>query len=138
MARPPARSPCPVACTLDLLGDRWTLLVVRDLFLGRQRFDEFARSPEGIASNILTDRLRRLEELGLVARTPSPSHRGRGTYALTERGRSLGPVVKAIVVWGLANIRGTKIIQHPVAAAAVAEGVTGAKAKTRPRARVER
>jgi DNA-binding HxlR family transcriptional regulator len=129
MAPPPARSPCPVACALDLLGDRWTLLVVRDLFLGKQRFDEFASSPEGIASNILTERLRRLVELGLVTRTVSDSHRSRGTYALTERGRSLGPVMKALLAWGLANIPGTRIIQHPVAGAAA-----GRPARTRPRA----
>jgi DNA-binding HxlR family transcriptional regulator len=102
------RSTCPIACTLDLIGDKWTLLVVRDLFLGKTRFDEFLKSPEGIATNILADRLRRLEEEGLVARTPSATHRGRGSYALTKRGASLAPVLKAIVAWGLHEIPGTK------------------------------
>jgi DNA-binding HxlR family transcriptional regulator len=113
MPAPPPRSWCPIACTLDLIGDRWTLLIVRDLFLGRQRFDEFRRSPEGIATNILTDRLRRLEELGLVARTPSENHRSRGTYQLTARGQSLRPVMRAFVAWGLENIPGTKAEPPP-------------------------
>jgi len=61
------RSVCPIATTLDLLGDKWTLLVVRDLlFVGKRRFGEFLESPEGIPTNILTDRLRRLEEHGVV------------------------------------------------------------------------
>ncbi len=60
------RSNCPVACTLDLVGDRWTLLVVRDLIWGKTRFDEFLASPEGIATNILSSRLRLLEDLGYV------------------------------------------------------------------------
>lgn len=101
------RSDCPVSCTLELLGDRWTLLVVRDLLLGKQRFGELLESPEAIASNILTERLRRLEELELVERTPSETHGTRGTYRLTSRGKSLGPVIKAIKIWGLANIPDT-------------------------------
>src|SRR4051812_44705849 len=115
MPAPPPRSPCPIACTLDLVGDRWTLLVLRDLFLGKQRFDEFAKSPEGIASNILADRLSRLEEQGLVERTASESHRSRGTYRLTPRGQSLAPVLKAVVAWGLANIPGTRSFLRPAA-----------------------
>ena len=103
-----ARSECPVACTLDLVGDRWTLLVVRDLFLGKTRFDEFRASPEGIASNILSERLRRLEELDLVERIPSPTHASRGTYRLTERGKSLRPVMIALRDWGLSHVPGTR------------------------------
>ncbi len=113
MAAAPARSSCPIARTLDILGDRWTLLVVRDLFLGKERFDEFARSPEGIASNILADRLARLEEHGLVERAPSETHSARGTYKLTPLGQSLGPVLRAVRDWGLANIPGTKSMWPP-------------------------
>src|SRR4051812_8454647 len=108
MTSPHERSVCPIACTLDLVGDRWTLLVLRDLFLGKERFDEFLKSPEGIATNILADRLRKLEETALIERIPSQSHSGRGTYRLTSRGRALGPVLKAMVTWGLENIPGTK------------------------------
>ena len=64
------RSDCAIACTLDLVGDRWTLLVIRDLFLGATYFEDFRKSEEGIAPNILGDRLRKLEEHGLVTRTP--------------------------------------------------------------------
>src|SRR5215831_1231281 len=96
----PRRSPCPVACTLDLLGDKWTLLIIRDLFSGKSRFNDFSHSPERIATNILTDRLKRLEEHGLVTARPSPAHAGRPDYALTPKGRSLLPVLKAVADWG--------------------------------------
>jgi len=103
----PRRSCCPVACTLDLIGDRWTLLVVRDLFAGRTRFAEFARAPEGIASNILSQRLDALVASGLVERR---SERGGGHahYHLTARGRSLRPVLEALNAWGLEHIKGTE------------------------------
>jgi len=103
-----ARSTCPVACLLDLVGDRWTLLVVRDLFLGKERFDEFRASPEGIATNILSARLRKLEDDGFVERVPSPTHASRATYRLTRKGRSLAPVLSAMRDWGLAHVRGTR------------------------------
>jgi DNA-binding HxlR family transcriptional regulator len=95
------RSPCPVACTLDLIGDRWTLLVVRDLFCGRRTFKEFAAGPERIATNILADRLERL----VAAELASKSATG---YALTPRGLTLLPVLQAVADWGLANIEGTE------------------------------
>ena len=98
-----------MACTLDLVGDKWTLLVVRDLFLGRSHFREFSASPEKIATNILTDRLNRLVESGLAERVPSPERAGRDAYRLTERGRSLAPVLQAIVKWGEENIPGAKV-----------------------------
>ena len=100
------RSCCPVSCVLDLLGDRWTLLVIRDLFVGKTRFSEFQHSPESIATNILTDRLNLLVEQDLVERRTKPSAK-RSTYHLTKNGRSLGPVLKAVSDWGLANIKGT-------------------------------
>lgn len=101
------RSECPVACTLDLLGDKWTLLVIRDLFLGRIHFKEFLASPEGIATNILTDRLKRLQERSIVEKFPSPELKGRDAYRLTEKGRSLGPILVAVANWGLEHIEGT-------------------------------
>ncbi len=103
------RSNCPVACTLDILGDKWTLLLVRDMFLGKERFDQFLASPEGIATNILADRLARLSEAGIVEPRPDPSHRGRATYHLTARGKQLSSVLDAMAHWGLENLPGTRI-----------------------------
>jgi DNA-binding HxlR family transcriptional regulator len=96
----PARSPCPIARTLDLLGDRWTLLVVRDLlFFGKRRFGELAASPEGIPTNILTDRLRRLEECGVVVKVPYLTRPRRYEYHLTAGGQDLFPVLRSIIEW---------------------------------------
>ena len=102
------RSCCPVACTLDILGDRWTLLVIRDLFLGRTQFKGFTASPEGIATNILTDRLNRLVDHGLVERFRMPEQPGRDAYRLTRKGKTLGPVLRSVSQWGLKNLPGTK------------------------------
>jgi DNA-binding HxlR family transcriptional regulator len=108
------RSNCPVACTLDLLGDKWTLLVVRDLIVGKRRFDEFLASPEGVASNILADRLARLTAAGLVEQRPNPEHRGRATYHLTPRGASLESVIATVASWGLENLPGTSLAGSPL------------------------
>lgn len=97
------RSPCPVACTLDLIGDKWTLLIVRDLLRGKTLFKEFSNAPERIATNILTERLVRLVDAGLV--TKEQEH-----YRLTERGRSLKPVLGAVAKWGMENLEGTKAL----------------------------
>jgi DNA-binding HxlR family transcriptional regulator len=105
-----------VACTLDLIGDKWTLLVVRDLFAGKTHYHEFTESPEGIATNILAARLQRLCECGLVEAKASQVRVGSRAYELTARGRSLGPVLEALRDWGLANIKGTSArvrVQHP-------------------------
>lgn len=93
---------------MDILGDKWTLLVVRDLFLGRSQFKDFAASPERIATNILTDRLTRLVDHGLVERCPSPDQSGRNAYRLTPKGKSLRPVLRVVTKWGLENIEGAK------------------------------
>jgi len=103
------RSCCPVACTLDVIGDKWTLLIVRDMLLGRMHFREFAASPERIATNILTDRLGRLVDQELVEKFPSPEQAGRDAYRLTSRGKTLESVIKAIVKWGLENVEGTAV-----------------------------
>lgn len=105
------RSCCPVACILDLLGDRWTMLVIRDLFLGRTRYKEFADSPEGIPTNILAERLDRLVESGLVKREPMVTGGKRMCYRLTPMGRSLRPVLEAMRDWGLAWIPDTKVMR---------------------------
>ncbi|MEM6315506.1 MAG: helix-turn-helix domain-containing protein [Planctomycetota bacterium] len=118
--RPPAdaRSVCPVACTLDLIGDRWTLLVVRDLFAGKRQFKEFADAPESIATNILASRLKLLVDHGLVERSVNESARGKPViYDLTQRGRSLEPLLTGIAEWGLKHIPGTKMRITPKSAA---------------------
>lgn len=102
------RSDCPIACTLDLIGDKWTLVVLRDmLFFEKTRFDEFLDSPEKISTNILTDRLHKLESAGLVVKAPYSNHRLRMAYTATEKGQSLAPILKQIVEWGLANLDDT-------------------------------
>ena len=108
--RPVRRSDCAVACTLDIIGDRWTLLVVRDLLRGKRYFDEFLRSPEGIATNILSARLRAMCEQGLVVRTPDPSDQRRYTYRLSDDGLRLGELLGDIAAWGLKYLPGTKIM----------------------------
>jgi DNA-binding HxlR family transcriptional regulator len=102
------RSQCPVACSLDLIGDRWTLLVIRDLFLGKSRFGDFASSPEGIPSNILAERLKRLEAAGLIEAAAYSQHPPRHEYHLTPRGQELRPVLDALAVWGLEQFPGTR------------------------------
>ena len=102
-----ARSPCPVACSLDLLGDKWTLLVVRDLLLGKQTYSEFQRSPEGIPTNILAERLKRLQAAGIIDKTEYQQRPVRYAYRLTEKGRDLQPVLLAMIDWGNKHIPGT-------------------------------
>ncbi len=101
------RSCCPVACTLDLIGDRWTMLVVRDLFRGVTRYGDFQRSPEGIATNILASRLAMLTDHGIVEKVDSASTKWK-EYRLTERGKSLEPILIAVARWGLKHIEGTE------------------------------
>ena len=104
----PRRSPCPVSCTLDILGDRWSLLVVRDLLLGRTRFKDFAASPEGIPTNILSDRLARLQLHGIAEQIPAADGTKRLAYQLTEKGKALRPALKALRDWGLQWEKGTR------------------------------
>lgn len=102
------RSVCPIACTLDIIGDKWTLLVVRDLFAGKSHYHEFASAPERIATNILADRLERLAAAGIVAQQESTQRVGSSAYVLTPMGKSLFPLLVAIRDWGLAHIPGTQ------------------------------
>ncbi|HEV7664483.1 MAG TPA: helix-turn-helix domain-containing protein [Chloroflexota bacterium] len=109
------RSMCPVANALDLIGDRWTLLVIRDLFHGKSRFGDFVASPERIPTNILADRLKRLAAAGLVDATPYSTRPPRFAYGLTPAGEALLPVVDAIADWGLAQFPGTRRAKLPAA-----------------------
>lgn len=96
------RSGCPINLTLEILGDRWSLIVLRDVMFGNRRhFRELlTKSDEGIASNILADRLKRLVENGLLWRQGDASHKQKGIYSLTEMGIALVPVFAAMGAWG--------------------------------------
>lgn len=100
MAEAPARD--PLGAALDVVGDRWTLLVVRDLLRGQRRFSALRESVVGIASNILADRLRRLEAHGVVERRRYSDAPPRDEYTLTRRGHGLGAAVGALLIWGQA------------------------------------
>ena len=100
-ARSKRRSGCPVGISLDLVGDRWTLLVVRDLMVrGYRTFKEFEASGEGIATNILADRLRRLEAAGIVVAKSEPEDARRVHYRLSAKGIDLAPVLADLLLWG--------------------------------------
>lgn len=105
----PRRSPCPVAATLDVLGDKWTLLVVRDLFAGKKRFGELAASMEKIPTNLLADRLKRLEAAGVIESAAYQDNPPRYEYSLTPVGEELRPVMQEIVNWGRRHLPGTKV-----------------------------
>jgi DNA-binding HxlR family transcriptional regulator len=91
---------CPIARTLDVVGERWALLVVRELLLGPQRFSDLRAELPGVSSNLLTDRLRELETRGVVRRRVLPPPAGSSVYELTDRGRQLEPVLDALGHWG--------------------------------------
>ena len=102
------RSKCPIAGALDLVGDRWTLLVMRDLlFYDKRRFADFLGSPEGIATNILTERLQRLERCGLVERRRNRERPSREEYHPTPRGWDLAPLLRELIRWGQRHVPGT-------------------------------
>jgi DNA-binding HxlR family transcriptional regulator len=94
---------CPIARALDVIGERWALLVVRELLLGPQRFSDLRRALPGASSNVLTDRLRELESHGVIRRRTLPPPAGSLVYELTERGRELEPVLDALGTWGRAQ-----------------------------------
>jgi DNA-binding HxlR family transcriptional regulator len=92
---------CPVARTLDIIGERWSVLILRDLFLqGPRKFQDFERSLSGISPNTLSARLKRLEEDGIIERRYYAEHPPRAEYLLTPKGRELGPAMKALRAWG--------------------------------------
>jgi DNA-binding HxlR family transcriptional regulator len=102
------RSRCPIAGALDVLGDRWTLLVMRDVLLfDKRRFAEFLASPEGIATNVLADRLERLERCGLLARRTYLERPQRVEYHPTAKSADLMPVLRELIRWGKRHVPGT-------------------------------
>src|SRR5271165_5036795 len=121
-AKPFARSACAVANSLDIVGDKWSLLVVRDLLHGKHTYGELALSPERIPTNILADRLKRLESAGIVTSTPYQERPVRYAYTLTPKGSALGDVLLAFVRWGKQHIPGTVTLsQAPATAGSAAQ-----------------
>lgn len=104
------RSPCAIACTLDLVGDKWSLLVIRDMLHGKRTYGELVDSPEGIPTNILADRLKRLESAGIIARSAYQERPVRYAYALTDKGKALGSVLLELVRWGKKYVPGTRTL----------------------------
>ena len=93
------RSGCPIASTLDLVGDRWTLVILRDLINGKKRYSEFLESPERITTNVLAVRLTQMEEGGLVTKSLYQTRPKRNEYELTPKGRALQPLLQAMCRW---------------------------------------
>jgi DNA-binding HxlR family transcriptional regulator len=110
--QPERRSPCPVACGLDVFGDRWTLLVIRDLLFGAERFKDFTASPEGIPTNLLADRLKRLSEHGIVTQVAAADGSRHPAYRLTAKGLALRPVLESMRDWGLKWEKGTRLLKR--------------------------
>ena len=104
------RSLCPVSSVLDILGDKWTILVVRDmLLLSKRLYSELVDSPEGIPTNILADRLKRLEAAAIIEKIPYQQKPLRYEYRLTQKGQDLRPLIKELAVWGNKHIDGTLV-----------------------------
>jgi len=96
------RSGCPINLTLEVLGDRWSLIIIRDMMFGNRRYfrELLTHSEEGIASNVLADRLKRLLDIGIVSKSGDPSHKQKARYSLTEMGIALVPVLAQMGAWG--------------------------------------
>lgn len=96
------RSGCPINLMLEVLGDPWSLLIIRDIaFFDKQHFRELLQSDEGISSNILADRLRKMVDEGLLTKSPDPSHKQKVIYSLTEKSIDLIPALVEIAKWGV-------------------------------------
>jgi DNA-binding HxlR family transcriptional regulator len=97
---------CPVARTLDIIGERWTILILRDLFVdGPRKFQDLEQSLKGISATTLSARLKKLEEHGILARQFYADHPPRAQYVLTDKGRTLGPLLKMLLDWGSRHAR---------------------------------
>ena len=126
-AKPFARSACAIANSLDIVGDKWSLLVVRDLLDGKHTYGELVHSPEGISTNILADRLERLVSTGIVTRTPYQQRPVRYCYTLTPKGSALGEVLLAFVRWGKQHIPGTVTLKQGPARGELAASATNSR-----------
>jgi DNA-binding HxlR family transcriptional regulator len=104
------RSDCPISSALDLFGDKWTLLVMRDiLFRNKRHYREFLSSEEQIATNILADRLAKLEQLGLIKKTEDDRRSGKQAYSATAKGKDLIPLLLEVMLWSAKHIPGVNV-----------------------------
>jgi DNA-binding HxlR family transcriptional regulator len=108
--KPNQRSGCPINLTMEVLGDRWSLIVIRDMMFGRRRHfrDLLAHSEEGIASNILAARLKHLTELGMLTKRDDPTHKQKAIYSLTEKAIQLVPLIATMGGWGRRHLPATE------------------------------
>lgn len=102
------RSICPITNALDFLGDKWSLIIIRDLILGKRTYGDFLSSPEGIPTNILAERLKRLLANGIITKQAYQDKPVRYIYILSKKGEDLAPILEAIALWGLKYIKGTE------------------------------
>jgi DNA-binding HxlR family transcriptional regulator len=131
-AKPFRRSPCAIANSLEVVGDKWSLLVVRDLLHGKRTYGELVNSPERIPTNILADRLKRLEAAGIIVSTPYQQHPVRYSYTLTPKGNALRDVLLAFVRWGKQHIPGTVALhQGPASAASAVSAASSRRTRAR-------
>lgn len=111
-----SRSECPISSTLDILGDRWTLVILRDMFIGKSKFGEFLASSENIATNILTKRLELIEQFGLANKTAYQQKPQRFEYKLTDKGKALLPILQAMCKWANEFVPETFIVSDDLMA----------------------
>ncbi len=112
------RSGCPVASTLDIVGDKWSLLIVRDMLIqGKKTFKDFSISPEGIAPGILSSRLKWLEENELITKQKLPNNQKENIYLLSEKGIELAPIITEIILWSDKNLRAQNEKMYAIAEA---------------------
>jgi DNA-binding HxlR family transcriptional regulator len=130
------RSKCPIASALDLVGDKWSLLVIRDMLHGKRTYGELLDSPEGIPTNTLAERLKRLEDAGIIVSSVYQERPVRYAYALSRKGLALGDVLLAFVRWGKRHIPDTQTLKESPSHVARERRLT--RALTRPRARTTR
>ena len=131
-AKPFTRSACAIANSLDIVGDKWSLLVVRDLLHGKRTYGELVNSPERIPTNILADRLKRLENAGIIVSTPYQQRPMRYAYTLSPKGRALGDVLLAFVRWGKQHLPGTVTLNEgPASRVAAAPGATSRRTRAK-------
>jgi len=110
------RSTCPVAYTLDIIGDRWAILIIRDIvFMGKSSYGEFANSEEGIATNVLADRLKRLEIQGIIAKKQDSNKLSKYVYSLTEKGFDLLPIMVEMIMFAAKHDKQTVVSKEVLA-----------------------
>ncbi len=110
MSRIKTQSSCPISNTLSHLGDKWSLLIIRDMmFLGKQNYTAFMESPEGISTKILAQRLKALEDEGIVSKHRDPDNQSKNIYQLTEKGIDLMPIVVEMSIWSTTHVDGVDV-----------------------------